>query len=126
MPASRPFHAGLAPSAGTPVPGQVACFELDDRREVVIHVPHAVACVVEPGEVAGFRVEVWRPGRELVAVLTAGDLVGVFGAQDAVRGVEAFLAGDLARARRLVARAGGAWTGLARLLCEVEGSRRRS
>ena len=116
MPAVRPFHAGLAPSWSTPVPGQVARFELDDRREVVIHVPQAVACRAEAGEVAGFRIEVWRPGRGLAAVLTAGDLVGVFGAQDAVRGIEAFLAGDLGRARELVARAGGAWVGLGRLL----------
>ena len=123
MPASRPFHAGLAPSSTTPVPGQVARFELDDRREVVIHVPHAVACSSAAGETAGFRIEVWRPGRELLATLSAGDLVGVFGAQDAVRGVEAYLAGDLPRARRLVARAGGAWAGLARLLREVSASR---
>lgn len=70
---------------------------------------------------AGFRIEVWRPGRELAAVLTAGDLVGVFGAQDAVRGIKAYLAGDLARARDLVARAGGAWAGLGRLLREIRG-----
>jgi hypothetical protein len=125
MPASRPFHAGLAPSSTTPVPGQVARFELDDRREVVIHVPHAVACSSEAGEVAGFRIEVWRPGRELAATLTAGDLVSVFGAQEAARAIQAFLAGDLARAHRLAAHAGGAWAGLARLFREVE-TRRRS
>jgi hypothetical protein len=102
------------------VPGQVARFELDDRREVVIHEPHAVACSSGAGEVAGFRIKVWRPGRELAATLTAGDLVGVFGAQDAI---DAFLAGDLARARRLVARASGAWAGLARLFREVVVSR---
>jgi len=119
MPASPPFHAGLAPLTSTPVPGQVARFELDDGRQVAVHVPRAVACRAEACETAGFRIEVWRPGRELAAVLTAGDLVGVFGAQDAVRAVEAYLAGDLAGALRLAKRAGGAWAGLGRLLREV-------
>ncbi len=126
MPVSRPFHAGLAPLTGSPVPGQVARFELDDGREVAVHVPRAVSSRSEACETAGFRIEVWRPGRELAAVLTAGDLVGVFGAQDAVRGVEAFLAGDLVRARELVARAGGAWVGLGRLLREVAAGRERA
>lgn len=123
MPVSRPFHAGLAPLTGSPVPGQVARFELDDGRQVAVHVPRAVSCRSEACETAGFRIEVWRPGRELAAVLTAGDLVGVFGAHDAVRAVEAYLAGDLARALRLATRAGGAWVGLHRLLREVSAGR---
>lgn len=85
--------------------------------------PRAVSCRSEACETAGFRIEVWRPGRELAAVLTAGDLVGVFGAHDAVRAVEAYLAGDLARALRLATRAGGAWVGLHRLLREVSAGR---
>lgn len=125
MTAQRPFHAAMAPVSRSPVPGQLAHFELEDRRRVDIHVPHAVACGVVACETAGFRIEVRRPGRALAAVLTAGDLVGVFGAHDAVRAIEAFSAGDLPAARRLVARAGGAWSGLGRLLCEVSVARRR-
>jgi hypothetical protein len=126
MAASPPFHAGLAPLSCTPVPGQLARFELDDGRQVDIYVPHAVACGAGACETAGFRIEVLRPGRELAAVLTAGDLVGVFGAQFAAQAIDAFLAGDLAGARRLAARAGGAWSGLGRLLREVPTVRRRS
>ena len=126
MASSRPFHAGLAPLSCTSVPGQLARFELDDRRQVDIYVPHAVACGTGPCETIGFRIEVLRPGREVAAVLTGGDLVGVFGAQFAVRAIDAFLAGDLAGARRLVARAGGAWSGLGQLLSDVSSVRCRS
>ncbi len=126
MAAPRLFRATLAPFSPAPVPGQRAWFMLDDCRRVDIQVPHAVACGSEACEAVGFRIEVFRPDGALAAVLTAGDLVGVFGAQAAVRAVDAFLAGDLAGARRLVGRAGGAWRGLGELLREVSAARRRS
>lgn len=125
MAAKRRFHADLAPSASTSAPGQRARFALDDGRRVDIHVPRAVACEAVACATAGFRIAVFAPGRGLAAVLSAGDLVGVFGAQAAARAVEAFLAGDLAGARRLAGRAGGAWRGLGELLREVSVARRR-
>lgn len=126
MVAPRVFRASLAPFSPAPAPGQRAWFTLDDRRRVDIHVPHAVACGSEACEAVGFRIEVFRPDGALAAALTAGDLVGVFGAQAAARAVDAFVAGDLAGARRLIDRAGGAWRGLGELLREVSAARRRS
>jgi len=109
-----------------PVPGRVARFELDDHRHVHIYVPRAVACACESCERTGFRIEVLDPGGQLAAALTAGDLVGLFGAQAAAQAIAAFVSGDLARARRLAAGAGGAWSGLGRLLAEVSTVRRSS
>ena len=109
-----------------PVPGRVARFELDDHRHVHIHVPHAVASTCEPCEATSFRIEVFDPEGQPAAVLTAGDLVGLLGAQAAAQALAAFASGDLARANQLAARAGGAWSGLGRLLAEVSAVRRSS
>ncbi len=122
----RPFAADLAPHTAVPVPGRVARFELDDRRHVHIHVPQAVACACEPCERTSFRIEVFDPEGQLTAALTAGDLVGLLGAQAAAQAIAAFASGDLASAHKLAARAGGAWSALGRLLAEVSAVRRSS
>lgn len=57
-------------------------------------------------------------------MLSAAELVDVFGSHAAARAVNAYLAGDLAGARRLAARAGGVWAGLGVLLDEVSAARR--
>ncbi len=112
-----------AVASGEPVSGWVARFELTDGRQVEIQVPRAVAGSVEAGEVAGFRIVVWRPGRTVAAELRASDLLRVFGARAAARALEAFAAGDLPRALRLAGRAGGAWRTLGPIFREVAAGR---
>ncbi len=102
----------------------IARFDLADGRRIDIHVPQAVACNVQGGDVSGFRIEVRHP-RRAKAVLMATDLLDVFHAQSAARAIAAFVAGDLARARRLAQRAGATWQGLVRLLRDVTVASRR-
>lgn len=122
---TAPFQTELSasPSLAIRVPGLIAHFDLVDGRRIDVHVPQAITCAVEAGEVAGFRIEVRHPRRP-TAVLTATDLLDVFHAQSAARAIAAFVAGDLARARRLARRAGAAWQGLLRLLRDVTVTRR--
>lgn len=123
---TAPFRTELSASPYLPmrVPGLIAHFDLADGRRIEVHVPQAIACAVEAGEVAGFRIEVRHPKRT-TTVLTATDLLDVFCAQSASQALAAYAVGDLARARRLARRAGAAWQGLVRLLQAVAGARRR-
>jgi len=86
--------------------------------------PHAIASDTNRCEPTAFRIEVFRSEGEITAALTARDLVGVFGAHRAALAITAYLAGDLSRAHRLAASAGGPWSGLAMLLSELTATRR--
>jgi hypothetical protein len=115
------FHTELsAPSRlASPVPGLVARFDLADGRRVAVHLPHALTCRAEACTTDQFRIEVRRADDSEASVLTAADLVDVFGARTAAQALAAFAAGDVERSDRLAQAAGGAWQWLTQLVHEV-------
>lgn len=111
-----PFRVDLTPSQpGTPIRGHRARFTLDDGRHVVVHVPKAISCENHACPTDGFRIEILDDSGP-VELLTALDLVSVFGAREAMLALRAFAGGDLRGARRLAERAGSPWRPLLVLL----------
>lgn len=115
------FRAELSATSRlySPAQGLVARFDLADGRRVAVHLPHALTCRADPCTTDQFRIEIRRADGSEASVLTAADLVDVFGARTAAQALAAFAAGDVERSDRLAQDAGGAWRWLMELVREV-------